>query len=257
MSTTSNPPLTPATIDQDAEEVQQNYVEKTDAIRRRMKVVRYSGKRGGKYTLFAELRLLYGAFVAVNFNAGKYTQTLGGSVNLSWAAIVAACDGFTNLETLFNEFFVRSITLEYQPDNMHSANTSASSSASGSPGFRNTTGATIYYVPHSQATYADNGSAFYQAREAKYSKFINLGLPWTLVAKNDEKFAWDGPLGELSTSANSQQWLTFPNVSSLGGKFGLITPYLSGAAAGIGDLFENGTFGPFVAHVDIAVRARI
>jgi len=228
---------------------------KLDSIRRRMKIVKMG--KGAKTSLRAELRMLYGIAVAVNFNAAKYVQTLGGSVNLSWAAIVQAVDGFANLESLFNEFFVRSITMEFVPNNKYSSNSSASGNAAGSPGDINTCGGTIYFVPHHQAAYADSATAWYQAREVKYSKYVNLGDKFKFVAKNDEKFAWDGPLGDMTTATSTMQWLTFPQVAALGGLFGLICPLDSGAAAGIGVLLENGIFGYAVLSVDLALRARI
>lgn len=207
--------------------------------------------------LRAELRMLFGFPIAVNFNVNKYVQVLNGAVNLTWTNIVQNIDGFASLDSLFNEFFVRAMTLEFQPRNKYSANTTASGNAAGSPGFTNTIGGTIYAVPHHQAAYADNASAWFQAREVKYSKFVNLGDKWKLVARNDEPFSWTGPVGDMTTSVSTMQWCTFPQVGALGGTFGLVTPLPSGAASGLGDLFENGVFGDCVCHVDLALRARI
>jgi hypothetical protein len=244
-----------AQVAKSEERKQQATSQKLSMLRLRLKIVKMGTPKG--FGLRAELRMLYGVALAVNFNAGKYTQTIGGSVNLSWSTIVQNMDGFSSLDTLFNEFFVKSLTFEFRANNKNSSNTTASASAAGSPGQLNTVGGTIYSVPHHQSAYADNGNAWYQAREVKYSKFVNLGDDWKFVAKNDEKFSWDGALGDMTTATSTMQWLTFPQVAALGGLVGVITPYLSGAAAGIGDLLENGTFGFAVVHVDVALRSRI
>jgi hypothetical protein len=230
---------------------------KLEQLRRRLKIVKLSGKSKSGQLLRAELRMLYGGAIAVNFNANKYTQTIAGGVNLSWSSLIQNVDGYASLDTLFNEFFIRGISIEYQPVNKSSSNSTASASAAGSPGQLNTVGATIYSIPHHQAAYADNASAYYQAREVKYSKFVNLADTWKFSVKNDEKFSWDGEVGDMTTATSMMQWCTFPQVAAYGGLIGIITPFSSGAAAGIGDLLENGVFGNAVISLDVALRARI
>jgi len=223
------------------------------SLRRRLRLV----KGGSKAGLRAEVKLYDGFSASVNSAAGKYCQFLAGSSSLLWNNILSNCDAFADLEAIFNEFFVRSITLEYQPINKSSSNSTASNSSAGNPGDINTCGATIYMVPHKQAAYSDTSTAFFQAREPKYSKYVNMAEKWKLVAKNDEKFSWDGPVGDATTAGSNMQWMTFPQAAAYGGLFALITPVSAAAAASVTQLLENGIFGFIVATVDIAVRARI
>jgi len=205
----------------------------------------------------AEIRCTYGGAVSVNSAANKYLQFLNGTTTQTWASILGSMDELANLQNMFNEVFVRRITLRYIPVNKFSSNSTASSNAAGSPGDLNTCAASICFLPHNQVAYVDQSSAWYQARVEIQSKTVNMAEEWSLKATNPDKFSWTDPVLDQTTSGSTMGWCSLANVSLYGGRFQLITPFPSGAAVGLGDLLESGTFGTEILEVDCCVRARI
>jgi len=204
-----------------------------------------------------ETTLAYGTQIAVNSSAGKYEQFISGATAFQWGSLVAGLAEFSSLDALFDEFFIRSVKLQYIPRNHFSAQSTASSSASGSPGDLNTCGATFVWLPHNGALYADSAAAWYNAAVAQHHKIVDMGNRVNWTVKNPTKFSWTLPIGDQSTSLSNMGWCQFSLASAkYGGAYQLITPVASGASVGIGTLLENGIFGDVMFHVHLACRAR-
>jgi hypothetical protein len=219
--------------------------------------IRVLGDTGGMSKIKrAELAISQLIQFSVNTAAGKYKQFLNGGVNYGWTQLANAAE-FNSIDALFDEVFIRSVTMHYIPCNRHSANTTASTTAAGSPGFINTLAAVAYCLPHNAADYTDSSSTAQNALQAWHSKYVDLGIPFVLRVKNPEKFDWQGPLGDQSSSTSTMSWCQFSKVGSCyGGFFAIATPEASGASAGIGTLLEGGIWGHIKVTYDIAVRAR-
>jgi len=208
----------------------------------------------------ATFRSAYGFVVSVNTGAGKYLQFLDGVSTKKWSSIVASLSEIANFDAIFDEIFVHSIVLEYRCVNKGSSNASANgatATAAGNPGFVNTLGASIVYLPDNSAAYVDASSTWFAMRAATHSRTRNLGDDWQFTAKNPAKFSWNGPLGDQSSGNATQEWINIGNISSaMGGIFQIATPEPSGAAALIGTLVEGGVFGHMLALVTFSMRAR-
>jgi len=201
-------------------------------------------------------KIYQGCQIVVNSAAAKYLQFINGSsTKITWNQVGSASE-FTSLDAIFDEFYIRSVTLRYIPRNHYSAQSTASSSATGSPGDLNTCAATLVGLPHNGAAYADSSTAWVIMLAAQHKKFVDMGAPWIYKFANPEKFAWDGPLGDMATSNSTMMWCQNSNTSAYGGLFQLATPAASGAAIGIGTLLENGIFGDLIIEYDVCWRAR-
>jgi len=191
----------------------------------------------------------------VNTGGAKYLQFIGGtSTTLPWTNVSSAAE-WTAIDAVFDEFFIRSVTLKYMPRNKYSAQSTASASATGSPGDVNTCAATVVFLHHNAAPYGDTSSTWTAACNAQQHKLVNLGDNWSFTARNPEKFSFDGPLGDQSSVA-TMGWCNIAQSGHYGGFFQLATPLASGASAGIGALLEGGVFGDFIIVYDVAFRAR-
>ncbi len=169
---------------------------------------------------------------------------------------VANASEFSSLDVLFDEFWIKSVTVRYWPRNKYSAQSTATSSASGSPGDLNTCAATFYFLPNAATNYTDQSTAWVNASVAAQHKTVNLGENFTFTVRNPEKFSWDGILGDQTTGSSCMSWCQTTNATKYGGYFGIATPVQSGASAGIGLLLENGVFGDAIYSFDVAWRAR-
>jgi len=197
-----------------------------------------------------------GAQVTVNGAPGKFKQFLNGSTtSIPWNSVGSAAE-FASLDGLFDEFFVHSVTLRYFPRNKYSAQSTATSGASGSPGDLNTCAAVVYCLTHGATDYADSVTTWTAAAVARYHKFVNLGDYFRFRAKNPEKYDPKGPLGDMTTATSNMSWCQTTGAAKYGGFFGLATPAASGAAIGIGTLLEAGIFGDLLYEVDVSFRAR-
>lgn len=209
----------------------------------------------GMYHL--SVRGAYGFTVSVNSVAAKYLQFLDGTNPKQWSSIVASMAEIANFDAIFDEVFVEKMVFNYQPLNKYSAQSTASTAATGSPGFVNTLGAVVTYLPNNSAAYTDSSATWYAMRASEHSHYVNLGDSFSFTAKNTVKFAWDGPLGDQSSGHTTQDWINIANISSaMGGLFQLATPEPSGAAAAIGTLLEGGIFGHVLVDVYLHFRAR-
>jgi len=209
------------------------------------------GSRGLRFTT----RLWSQTTFQVNSSAGKYKQFIAGVTPLQ-VSTVGSSSEFASLSAIFDEFFVHRVSLHYRPVNKYSANTTASSSAAGSPGQINTLGAVLYNLQHNQVDYADNSSLCTNGMASWGSSWVNLGDNFTHDWHNVEKFSWDTPLGDQTTSHSTQSWCNINNTSDYGGILGFGTPDPSGASAGIGTLLEGGIFGHVMIEYVVSFRAR-
>jgi len=213
---------------------------------------------GSKFGLpeFATFRLNHGQQVVVNSVANRYLQFIGGSNTYAWTNLVNSAE-FATLDALFDEVFIKAVKIRYFPRNMHSAQSAASTTASGSPGDLNTCAAAVIFMPHNATAFADNSSSWQNMMSVRQSKLVDLGSHWSFEGKNIERFDWRGPMMDQSTSVGAMGWCEFKTVSTAyGGYFQLATPANTGAASGIGTLLEGGIFGDVMITYDIAVRAR-
>jgi len=218
------------------------------------------GKGSMSSSMCGTFESYFSSTIVVNGSATKYLQYLDGVsslVSLTWTKILLNLDEISSWSLIFSEVFVHWVELEYYPRNKYSSNTTASSTPAGSPGDLNTCGATIAFVPHNTAAYSDISAAWYTMRAATQSKSFNLADNMVFRAHNMEKFAWDGPLGDMTTSATTMSWCTLSALSKLGGLFQLATADASGAAVGIGNLLEGGVFGDYIVKVRYSLRSRI
>jgi len=213
-------------------------------------------KMRGNSNRRTRLKLFHGGIIQVNANPGKYIQSLGGAATYGWTN-VSNCGEWTNIDAIYDEFFIRSVKLHYFSRNKYSSNSTSSGNAAGSPGDLNTCMATICGLYHNAATFADSSSAFFFMRQAQVSKSANMADDWTISQKNLDKFAWDGPMADQSTATAATGWLQISKAGTITGNFfQLSTPAASGAAIGVGTLLELGVFGDFIAEYDVCLRAR-
>lgn len=194
--------------------------------------------------------------ISVNTAAGKYLQFIGGGTSIAITTILQSASELGPMAAIWDEIFCHSAEFMFEPFNQFSGNSTASSSAAGSPGDTNTVPATIYGLQHDQAIYPDSGSAAQAALNADQSKWVNLARPFRFVWRNIEKFAKDGPVGDMTTSGVTQGWCNIGDVSKYGGKVGIATTVTSGAAAAIGTLLEGGVFGHVMIRMTISLRYR-
>lgn len=208
-----------------------------------------------------ETRICLGGLLHANTGVSYLSQwdIAGVGTNngtLAWAQVGNASE-FSVLDQLFDEFFIRSAALVYKPHNKYSANSEAASTGgAGSPGAINTCAGTIVFLPHNSAVYANSSTAWVAMRSAEQSKVIDMGSPFTLVARNTEKFSWDGPLGDQTTSGTTMAWGNIAKVAQYGGLFQTATAIPTAAAPGATALTESGQFGDWLLEFDIAFRAR-
>jgi len=207
--------------------------------------------RGAKF----ETTLVLGYPLVVNTNAGKYLLMVNGATSVPWNYVASTAE-FTALDAIFDEFFVRKVTIEYHPVNKYSSNSTASGSAAGSPGQLNTLQVSRVFLPHAGALYADSATIWQAMLVSPKSGLSNLAMDWRWTVTNEEKFTWDGPLGDMSTAGSTMSWCQTTLSSKYGGNYQFSTPDASGAAAGIGTLLEGGVFGHVTFFFDIAFRSR-
>jgi len=218
-----------------------------------------TGKRLKRY----ETRICLGGQIQTNSGVSYVAQwniAGGGSANntLAWSQVSNAAE-FTSLDALFDEFFIKQTTLRYVPHNRYSGQGASSynaATAAGAPGYMNTCMATVIFLPHNSAVYSSGAAAFVNARSAEQSKVVDMGQPWVLKARNTEKFSWDGPLGDQSTSGATMSWGQIGSTSKYGGTHQLLLAQSSGSSVGAGTFPESALMGDFILEFDIAFRAR-
>jgi len=210
----------------------------------------------------ANLRLscyLYsGSPLSVQAVAGKYILSIGGSTSFGPKQISSSLE-WSSFNAIFDEFFIHEQKFEFRPNNKYSSNAGANTvlaTAAGAPGYLNTCISTWAALQHNQVVYADSSSAWAQAMSSFESAAHNLADNIDFAWKNEEHFDWDGPVGDQTTTNMTTTWCNFNNVASYGGAVQVFTPYVSGAAAGLGDLTESGVFGFMLIRYTVSWRCR-
>jgi len=221
-----------------------------------MLLKRLAGTKG----LRLEIDIVAGTNITVNTSAARYLQFFSSATKLMWNAIVNATE-FNQLDVIFDEVFVRAVTLKFFARNKRSSNYSSNAvaaTAAGEPGQLNTCGATLVFMPHNSPAYNDTSGAWINMSVTTQHRHVNLGADdWTWTVQNPDKFSWDGILGDETTTNATMGWLQFSSVANqLGGYFQIATPVASGAAAGLGTLTEGGVFGDLLMIFHTAMRAR-
>jgi len=220
--------------------------------------LRNGSTKGGMPDLAISCVLATGFGISVNTAAGKYLQFLNGSTSFKISNVGSSSE-FSSFGSIFDEFFIHSVDFKYKPVNRYSANSTGNAvlaTAAGAPGFVNTCGASVTCLQHNQPAYSDASSDWIASSVAAGARYVDMGTPWIVTWKNNEKFSWDGPQGDQTTVTNTQAWCNLANSAEYGGLIQLATPLASGAAAGIGDLTEGGVFGHVLAHYHVSFRAR-
>lgn len=210
-----------------------------------------SGRRGlmyrGKIALAGQL--------IANSGLGKYLQFYSASSTLLWNSVSSAAE-FTTLDVLFDEFFIHSVCIHYIPHNRYSSNTSASTSASGSPGDLNTCAAMCSCLMHNAAAYTDNSSAFANMSVARSHKLVDLGTRFNFRVPNIERFDPDGPIGDQTTATSTMGWCQISASAKYGGTFQVSTPVPTAMTAAANTILASGVFGDLLVEFDISWRAR-
>lgn len=215
------------------------------------------GRKGMSDGRFGTFRSAVGFNVVVNSVAAKYIQFMGTNPTLGWNGIINNMAELADFDAIYDEIFVHWVELRFQPVNKNSSNATASGNATGSPGFVNTLGATVVFLPNNSAAYSDASTAWSAMAAAAQHKLVNMADSWTFKGKNTSKFSWDGPLGDQTSTNATMEWTNIATINNqLGGRFQLATPEPSGAAAGIGTLVEGGLFGHVLCVAEFSMRAR-
>lgn len=213
------------------------------------------GGKGGLKNLKVKAKLYVGGTLGVSASAGKYLLVWGSNPYFGVNNVQVAQE-WNSWDSLFDEFFVLSMKIKYQPNNKYSANNAAGSSAAGSPGYVNTCGVTFAAYQHDQPTAADTSSSYVRMMPASKSTWANLGDRVNFTWRNVEKFHWDSVELPNQASTGGQTWMNVSSVNTYGGYVQAATPYPSGASAGIGVLLEGAVFGFFMAEFTVAFRCR-
>jgi len=202
--------------------------------------------------------LTFNDYVAYNSSPAKYLQFIDGinsSTKLTVAGLVNGSNEFGSLDALYDETFVHSVRLQYVPRNHY--NTAAY--ATGDGDFKNvgTCAAVVVALQHNASAYGDAATAWSSMYVQRLSQLVDMSTRWNHEWRNSEKFAWDSPLGDQSTSVSTQGWCQNSLVNTkYGGFFQLATCLASGASLGIGSLLEGAIPGDWISVAHISMRAR-
>jgi len=187
---------------------------------------------------------------------GKYLMSIGGLVNGYGVNQVANAAEFTALSSIFDEVFIKRMTLRLIPNNLRSGSIVGAGLPAGTPGYTNTTMAVLSALQHNQSPYSDLAETVANMCASPHmlkSSSETMNFSW----KNCERFDWKGPLGDSSTNLCSQGWLNFGVVGAKMGGYiqgSFWTP--TAAAAGANVLPTSITLGGCLAEWDCCFRSR-
>jgi len=196
--------------------------------------------------------LVRGVFNTVNSANGKYAWALvpGSADPFTMTQIVNAA-GWTQLSALFDEFFIESCTMTQEPLNQFS-----SLYVSGGSGANLSTEMAVVVGLQHSLTIGDSGTAFQTAALEPEHKVVNSARPFKFRWRNLEKFAWDGPLGDQSTTTSTQSWCTVANSGKYGGLISAFFPSISAAAATPTAFLTSQTIGTAIYRFKVHFRLR-
>lgn len=224
--------------------------EPRDAMSQRLKMLVKSGL-SGKSGLHWDGHL-WGLGVVATVNAnGKYIFNIGGA-NTYPVLNVGGAPEFSALDAIYDEFFVKSMTMIYEPQNQLGGSIPATGAASDA----NNALAAWAGLQHNAGPYVDSSTFVANCLAARYHKVTNFGRRSSFVWKNVEKFAWDAPLGDQSTAGSSQTWCQNTLSAKYGGfvQFGSVIP--TAAAASATALPTSLNLGHCIVDFHVCFRAR-
>lgn len=193
-----------------------------------------------------------GSSLATNGTVAKYLAVFGLTSGDFTCAALGSAGEYASITALFDEVFLHKVDFQYEP----------LQTLGGS--LTNTTATNLQSCPmtwvalqHASANYSDASSAYYtffQNPSAKYGRTDKvMRFQWV----NVEKFAWDGPLGDSTTSLTSTGWMKNSLVATkLGGQVQVALTNLTGAAANSGTFLTNLTLGNVVIRYHVSFRVR-
>jgi len=213
------------------------------------------GMRGNSgRPMHARFKLVTGSQVMSNSANAKYIQFLYGAGPSFTFSQISAAGEFSSLDQLFDEFFIHSVKVKYIPRNKFAGQYIGAVATT--PVNVESCAATIFYLPHNAATFADSSALWYTAQNTFHSKLVDLGSPWTFNMPNPERFDLRGPLGDQTTAQSTMSWCQFSASAKYGGFASIVTPLPTAAAASQTAFVVNGTWGDAIYTFDVSVRAR-
>jgi len=200
--------------------------------------------------MYFRTQLHYGGTVASNSSAGKYIQFIGGATTFAPNTVSSAGE-WTSFNSVFEEFFIHSMKIQYQPNNQF-----LQGYVNGTSTNVQTSLAVISAYQHDQPTPSDAAQAYYQFMNASQTKVWNTGRPMSFTWRNIEKFDKNGPVGDATTATHTQTWMNMGDVAKYGGYIIFATVYPTSASPSAGAYGQSVTWGDFVASYDISFRYR-
>jgi len=197
-----------------------------------------------------QCRVAVNTVCGTNSSTGKYLGFFASSTTLKWGALSNNAE-FSALDTLFDEVFIRAVTIRYLPRNRYQGMSSTIATD------LNNCAGTIVGMPHATGVYTDSSGAWAAMVSATQHRVINTADPFTFRMTNPESFSWNGPLGDQSTSASTMSWCILPNVGTYyGGYFQWAFAAATATSAAPTTLVASAVLGDMMVYWDIALRAR-
>jgi len=204
------------------------------------------GKRGMAYM---RTKLHLGVLFATSATQPKWLCQIGGVTGFDVNQIQNSVE-WTSFNTVFEEFFVHSMGLQYEPVNQF---TTGMQSGTGN---LEDSGVVIAGYQHNQPAIAETNHSWTDMMNSSQSVYKNTSRPFKFTWKNVEKFAKDGTAGDATTSVNTQAWLNIGSVAKLGGFVTAALPFATAAAAAANAYAINTNFGSIIVTWDVSFRYR-
>jgi hypothetical protein len=210
----------------------------------------------GKHGLTGTFDLYLATAITTNATAGKYSATFltFSTSTLLWASMISSFQEIASLEVLFDELFVRQIQMVCIPHNKYLG---TYVSATGVNLLSSGMGATSF-LPHNAGAYTDTSTMVPAMMTAAQSKLINTADGFTFTMRNPEKFAWDGPFGDQSTSTSTMGWCAIGTAGTKYGGLLQLATLAPCAAATTTNAYDVNTFlfdAMFKATISFRMRA--
>jgi len=183
---------------------------------------------------------------------GGYLATflLSSGSTLPWNTILQALSELSNLDVLFDEFYISKILMAYKPNNRYLNYVGTTTQN------LETSAGSVVFLPDNSPAYGSGANAWTNMLAATQSKPIFTGEPWKFVMHNPTRLDWGGPLMDQSSSASSMGWCNFTKISNYGGLLQIGLPYAA-AAVGTNVLYpQSAELGTISFKVTVHVRSR-
>jgi hypothetical protein len=215
-------------------------------------IVHPISKKLGMKGLRITISLFDQQFVSTHTSAGKYLPFLvPGSTTYYPINRVANTSRWSDLSAMFSEFFVSEVKMRYVPINKFSA-------ISGSAGVLvdlNTTAMNVGAVQHLLGPISDSSAAMTDIANFKHM-LVNSGDKFSFNWKNCEKFSFDGPIGDMTTSGTTQGWCLTVSPTKFGGCIVAALPSVTAASATVTAFAENANLGYVLYEHIVHFRSR-